>query len=178
MRAVNQRIERTLGRAYTLIEVLVVVTVLGIAAALVVPSFGQTGVLRVQGAIRTIVADIAIAQSDAIAFQKGRAIVFHNDPSGPWYTVCEVNGPNIDENLDRIRSQQLGGGEFGYSTFDHLNLGTNNMIVLDELGGPVTAPQGTTPAPAQSFEIVGSEQRFRINIEAYTGKVTVDSLPF
>jgi prepilin-type N-terminal cleavage/methylation domain-containing protein len=168
---------RPIRNAYTLVEVLVVVTVLGIAAAMVAPSLSQTGVLRVQGAIRTVVADIAIAQSDAIAFQKGRAIVFHNDNGRPRYVVCEVNGPNIDENLDKLKEQAFTGGEFGFIAFDHINL-TTGMIVLDEMGGPVSAPQSSTPAPVQSFEIVGSGQRFKISIEAYTGKVTVDSLPF
>jgi prepilin-type N-terminal cleavage/methylation domain-containing protein len=165
------------SRAYTLVELLVVITVLGVAAAMVVPSFSQTGVLRVQGAIRTMVSDIGIAQSDAIAFQKGRAIILYNDPGNPHYIVCEVNGPNIDTTLDRISSQAFAGEEFGFVSFDHINL-QNNMIVLDELGGPVASPGSTTAAPAQSFEIVGSQQRFQVNIEAYTGKVTVVSLPF
>jgi len=178
MRAARMHSTALFRRAYTLVEMIIVIAVLGVAAALVIPSMGQTGVLRVQGAIRTIVADISIAQSDCIAYQKGRAIIFHNeDPANPRYVVCDVNGPNVDENLDKIREQRLGGQEFGFSTYDHINL-SNSMIVFDELGGPVSAPQGTTPAPAQSFEIVGSEQRFRINIEAYTGRVTVESLPF
>src|SRR5205823_1398180 len=116
-------------------------------------------------------------QSDAIAFQKGRAILLYNDVGNPRYLVCEVNGSNIDTNLDQISHQSFPGAEFGGVSFDHMNL-QNNMIVLDELGGPVASPGSTTPAPAQSFEIVGSGQRFRVNIEAYTGKVTVESLPF
>lgn len=166
-----------LPRAYTLVELILVIAILGIAATLVIPTMGQTGVLKVQGAIRTIVADLAIAQSDCIAYQKGRALILHNeDPSNPRYVVCEVNGPNIDESVDKISEQKLGGEEFGFSVYDHINL-TNNMIVFDELGGPVAGPQSSTPAPAQSFEIVGSGQRFRVNIEAYTGRVTVESLP-
>lgn len=177
MRAGTSERLNPLRRAYTLVEVLVVVTVLGIAAAMVVPSLGQTGVLRVQGAVRTVVADIAIAQSDAIAFQKGRAIVFHNDPGRPHYVVCEVNGSNIDETLDKISEQAFVGGEFGDVRFDNINL-SNGMIVFDELGGPVTAPQSGTPTTTlQSFDIIGSGQRFRVNIEAFTGKVTVESLP-
>jgi prepilin-type N-terminal cleavage/methylation domain-containing protein len=166
-----------LRRAYTLIELLIVITVMGIAAAIVAPSMADTGVLRVQGAIRTIVSDIAIAQSDCIAYQKGRAIVFHNeDPANPRYVVCEVNGPTIDESVDRIRDQAMGGDQFGHSVFENINL-SGGMIIFDELGGPVNAPQSSTPAPAQSFDIVGSGQRFRINIDAYTGRVTVESLP-
>ncbi|HYE63903.1 MAG TPA: type II secretion system protein [Phycisphaerales bacterium] len=173
MRARTRRAGR-LG--YTLIEVLVVVTVLGIAAAMVVPSISSASVLRVQGAIRTLVSDIAIAQSDAIAYQKGRAIVFFNDPDNPRYVVCEVNGPTLDLTVDTLREQRVGGEQFGFASFDNINL-PNNMLVVDELGGPVMAPGDPTPAPAGSIDIVDPQQRFRVNIEAYTGKVTVTSLP-
>ena len=161
---------------YTLIEVLVVVTVLGIAAAMVVPSLSSAGTLRVQGAIRTLVADIAIAQSDAIAYQKGRAIVFLKDSDNPRYVVCEVNGTTLDLAVDKIKEERIGGEQFGFASFDNINL-PNEMLVLDELGGPVMAPGDSTPSPAGSIDIIDKEQRFRVNIEPYTGKVTVSSLP-
>ena len=64
------------ARAYTLLEVLVVVTILGTAAAIVVPSMGSAGNLRVQTAVREVIADITFAQSDAVAYQTRRAIIF------------------------------------------------------------------------------------------------------
>jgi prepilin-type N-terminal cleavage/methylation domain-containing protein len=167
---------RAARRAYTLIEVLIVVTVLGIAAALVIPSMSQASVLRIQGAIRTLVADIAVAQSDAIAYQKGRAIVFFDDATGPRYVVCEVNGATLDLTVDKITEQRLGGEQFGFATFENINL-PNKMLVIDELGGPVMAPDDPTPAPEGSIDIVDATQRFRVNIEAYTGRVTVSSHP-
>lgn len=173
--AVPQRRSRA-RRAYTLVEVLVVVTILGLAAAIAAPSLSSAGVLRIQGAIRSIVTDIAIAQSDAIAYQKGRALVFYNTPDDPYYIVCEVNGPTIDVSVDKIKEQHIGGDRFGFATFDNINL-PNSMIVIDELGGPVTAPASSTPAPAGSLEVIDATQRFRINIEAFTGKATVASLP-
>jgi prepilin-type N-terminal cleavage/methylation domain-containing protein len=58
---------RRARRAYTLVEMLITVVILAIAAALVIPSMGQTGVLRVQGALRMVVSDLTTAQSDAVA---------------------------------------------------------------------------------------------------------------
>ncbi len=66
----------SMRRGLTLIELLVTVTVLSIAVALVIPSVSQTGVLRVQAAVRTIASDIAAAQTEAMAFQSRRAIYF------------------------------------------------------------------------------------------------------
>jgi prepilin-type N-terminal cleavage/methylation domain-containing protein len=161
---------------YTLVEVLVVVTVLGIAAALVVPSISSASVLRIQGAIRTLVSDIAIAQSDAIAYQKGRAILFISDSQGPRYIVCEVNGPTIALDVDKLKEQRLSGEQFGFAQFENINI-PNNLLVIDELGGPVMSPADPAPAPATSIDIVDPTQRFRVNIEAYTGKVTIENLP-
>ena len=64
------------NRAFTLVEVLVVVTIISIAAAIVVPQMLRPGNLSVQAAGRSIIADILFAQNDAAAHQAGRRIVF------------------------------------------------------------------------------------------------------
>ena len=67
----------TARRAFTLIELLIVVVLLGIAGMLVVPAMGSVGVLRIQAAVRTLVSDLTFAQGDAIAQQHAvnRAVV-------------------------------------------------------------------------------------------------------
>jgi Tfp pilus assembly protein FimT len=149
---------------------LIVVTILGIAGAMVVPTFSSTDVLRVQGAVRTVVADITIAQSDAIALQRGRGISFNL--TGTSYTIAEVNGNALDTNLDRIVTRNLAGADFGFTGFTACTF-PSNTLVFDELGGPVNSPGSTTPAPAGYLELQGSGQSFRINVEGYTGRVTV-----
>jgi prepilin-type N-terminal cleavage/methylation domain-containing protein len=167
---------RPASRAYTLIEMLIVVVVLGIAGAMVIPNLTSADVLRVQGAVRTIVADITIAQSDAVAMQRSRAIVFHPDPVRPYYTIVEVNGTTIDESLDALETRQLGGDEFGFTSIEAISL-PNNTLIFDALGGPVSAPGSGTPAPDGFIDLRGSDQRFRIHIEGYTGRVRVERLP-
>lgn len=162
--------------AYTLVEMLIVVTVLGIAGALIVPSFASTDVLRVQGAVRTIVSDLTVAQSDAIAFQQGRGIIFYDDPADPRYIVAEVNGTTLDPALDMVTERRLGGSAFGFLQIEAINM-PDDTLIFDELGGPVTTPGGSTPAAAGWIDLIGSGQRFRIHVEAYTGRVTVERLP-
>jgi prepilin-type N-terminal cleavage/methylation domain-containing protein len=162
--------DRGASRAYTLVELLIVITILGIAAAMVVPSMGSTDVLRVQGAIRTLVADIAEAQSDAIAFQKGRAIVFF--PDEHRYIVAEVNGPMIDIVLDKLVERRLNIDLFGYTRITGLTF-ENDMLVFDEMGGPVTAPQSSNPAPEGWVELTGTHDTYRVIVEAYTGRTMV-----
>lgn len=167
------------GRArkgYTLIELLIVITILGIAGAMVIPTFSSTDVLKVQGAVRTIVADITIAQSDSIALQRGRGIVFDLTNGSPSYTIAEVNGNALDTNLDHLVTRRLGGPDFGFSNFTACTF-PSNTLVFDELGGPVDAPGSTNPANAAYIDITGSNQAFRINVEGYTGRVTITNVP-
>lgn len=163
-------------RGYTLVEMILVIALLGIAAALVIPTFGSVGVLRVQAAVRTVVADITVAQSDAVALQKGRGIVFENDNNDPRYTIAEVNGGRLDTALDRLTVRHIGGKEYGDTTITAINF-PSNTLVFDELGGPVDGPGSSTPAAAGYIDIRGSEQTFRINVDAYTGRVQVTAVP-
>ncbi|GJQ30630.1 MAG: hypothetical protein HBSAPP03_25140 [Phycisphaerae bacterium] len=158
---------------YTLVELLIVVTVMGIAGALIVPSFASTDALRVQGALRSMVADITEAQSDAIAFQRGRAMVFF--PDEHRYVIAEVNGTTIDLALDRLDERRLNIDMFGFTRITGITF-PNDMLVFDELGGPVTAPQSTVAAPEAWVDLSGSSQNFRLRVEAYTGRVTVQRL--
>lgn len=157
--------------AYTLVEVLVLVVILGIAAAMIVPNMRSTDVLRVQAAVRTVVSDITVAQSDAVAYQQGRAIVFY--PAENRYVTVEVRGSQINPALDRLWETRFGGGEFGDSRMSEVNFAGGSTLIFDELGAPVTTPGGNTPAPTGSLTIEGSGQRFRIDVEGYTGRVTV-----
>jgi prepilin-type N-terminal cleavage/methylation domain-containing protein len=162
---------RSAARAYTLIEVLVVVTVLGIAAAMIVPSMDSAGVLRVQAAVRTVVADLTFAQSDALAFQNGRAVVFYPDENR--YVICEVRGTTIDPDNDRISESRFNASRFGDSRIHGARFGDGSTLIFDEMGGPVTEAGGNVPAPNGTITINGSRQRFEITVEGYTGRVTV-----
>jgi prepilin-type N-terminal cleavage/methylation domain-containing protein len=163
-------------RGYTLIELLIVISVLGIAGALVIPALGDTNVLRVQAAVRTIIADLNYAQSDALARQASRALVF--DVEHNTYSILEVHGQTLNPETDTIRMVNLNLASTYHDTrlvsaaFD----GTNT-IVFDELGGPVAGPGSSTPGAGGSVVISGSGSQFRINVEAYTGRTSVVRLP-
>lgn len=158
-------------RAYTLVELLVVVAILGLAASVVGPAMGGVGVLRVQAAVRTIVADITEAQSDALASQRGRAIVFHPDENR--WDVVEVNGAVLDPVLDLIRSGAIRGADFGDSKLVSADFDGDAVLIFDEMGAPVTTPGGDTPGANGVIKVTGSAQEFTITVEAYTGRVSV-----
>ena len=159
-------------RGYTLVEILIVVVIMGIAGALVIPSMGATDVLRVQSVVRTIVADINFAQSDGLARQEGRAIVF--DPDANSYALVEVHGSTLDPGTDTIYEVKLTNTvKFGDARIVSAEFDGDPVLVFDEMGGPVTEPDGTTPSGGGTIVVTGSGSQYEIEIEAYTGRVTV-----
>lgn len=160
------------GSGYTLLELLMVIVVLGVASALIVPSLSSTDVLRVQAAVRSIVADLTFAQSDALARQRGRAVVF--DVAANTYSIIEVRGPVLNPATDTIQTVRLGNAaRFHDTRLVSADFGGTSTLVFDEMGGPVVAPGSTTPSNGGSVVVAGSGQTFVIAVEPYTGRVTV-----
>jgi prepilin-type N-terminal cleavage/methylation domain-containing protein len=158
-------------RAYTLIEVLMVVTVLGIAATMVVPAFSQTNTLRLQAAVRMIVADITQAQSDAVAMQNGQTITFRAD----GYTIAPLTGDSIDTARDVVVERTIGGEEFGGAQIRNITL-NESILTFDGMGGPIQEPGSDVAAGTGTLEVFASGQAYRITIEAFTGRVTVTAI--
>jgi prepilin-type N-terminal cleavage/methylation domain-containing protein len=159
-------------KAYTLLEMLLVIVLLGISSAMVIPSISSTDVLRVQAAVRSVVADIAYAQSDALARQEGRAIIFDVDTNS--YSVVEVKGPTLFPATDTIMRRFIREvDQRGNSQITGVDFEGSNTIVFDSLGGPVQGPGSTTPGNGGTITITGSGSTFIIGVEAYTGRVTV-----
>lgn len=171
------------SRGYTLIEVLVVVTILGIAGAMVAPSMGQVGVLRIQSAVRSVVSDITFAQMDALGYQEQRAIVFDIDQN--MYTLVQVTGNAIDTDADALYEPKgpnqryrvsLDKESFGGTILESVDFDGDTTLIFDEVGGPVAAPGTSTLSDGGSIVIAGPLSRYRIDVAAFTGRVSVTRL--
>ena len=201
---VNDRVRVRLGQmpgvaasarsriGFTLIEVLIVVVMMGIAASLLIPSMGQTGVLRVQAAVRTIVSDIIYIQGEAVAYQSRRAIWFGKVAkfsAGGWtfvdgngYVIAEVNGPTLDLAVDfmeepgklgRPYSRNFDDAEYGGASIDGATFDGDAILIFDELGGPVATFDGPAASNGGMITVNGSGSSWVIQVEPYTGRVTV-----
>ncbi|MFN8817561.1 MAG: Tfp pilus assembly protein FimT/FimU [bacterium] len=170
----------TSSRAFTLIELLVVVALLGIAGAMVIPAMGSVGALRVQAAVRTVVSDLTFAQSDAIAFQERRAVLF--DVPGQNYRLVSVVNGNIDPDAGTLFSPDGPGGRYivslrdpryGNAILASANFNNQTRIIYDDLGTPVAAPGSDQPGTGGVIRIDGSGQSFDVIVEPFTGRVNV-----
>ena len=188
----------TRARSYTLIELIMVMAVLALAAALLVPNLVGQDSLTVQAAVRLLIADLSFAQSDALANQEFRRVVFYDDGSG----YCIISVPDEDyvtpADLDDLNTDPLAGyvydplGTMGQyivnygqsdrfegvsisaAFIDATDLSGRPEITYDTLGG--TVRPGNTPGIGGNIVMTFDGVSYMITIAPFTGKLTVDEL--
>lgn len=158
-------------RAFTFVEVLIVVAIVGIAGALVVPQMLSAGTLGIQAAARMVVADILYAQNDAIAQQANRRVIF--DPLGDSYRLADSDGTTLDIHW------RSGGGSAGYSVnFAKDNRFQGVELVSAKFGDDATLEFDAlgTPMDGGTVELRFNGTRYEVKVAAFTGRVTVTKL--
>ncbi len=170
-------------RGFTLIEMLIVIALLGLAGALVIPSMNSVGALRVHGALRTIVSDITMAQSDAIAFQERRAVVF--DVPNNSYRLLAVTGSEIDETTQTMFDPtkpdgryivSLANPNFGGSRITGVRMNgtdTNTTLMFDDMGTPIIDATSDQASSGGVISVTGMDSAWDIIVEPFTGRVSV-----
>jgi len=192
----NPRAHEARASGYTLIELLIVVVVMGIAGAMVIPSMSRAGVLRIHAAVRSIVADLTFAQSDAAAFQQRRVVYFGqvaswDDAASAW-TVAPGNGytlyapPAGAANVDLVNdimfdpfkaneafTTSFDASKYGGAQIANASFNGTPMVIFDELGGTGLNLTSDAPGVGGSVQVVGPLSTFTISVDAFTGRVTV-----
>ena len=181
--------------AFTLVEILVVITILGIAAAVIVPQMSSRDDLRVEGARRMVMADLIYAQNCSIAKQVWHYVVFDTTTSPRKYRIVTgLSPPNPrgtpvphPVTLDPEYKVVFGVGAPDPTVVTHgLEIialdsvafeGAHTVLCFDELGVPYYYDPSTNTATAISTS-GGSSINVRcgtvtraVTIEPYTGEV-------
>ena len=185
---------RKSARSYTLIELIMVMAVLALAAAILIPNMSFRNSLTVQGVVRLLIADLSFAQSDALANQQYRRVVFYTDGSGycmlvvpdeNWDTPADLNDPTVEYvydplgNMGQYKVNFIEDGRFEGITLtevviDGFALADRPEITYDTLGGTVVPGGG--PGTGGYIVISFGDEQYRIDIATFTGKLTVQKL--
>ncbi len=191
MRAVVHRSFCAVRRAYTLIELLIVVAILGLAAAVLIPSMSGRGDFDTQAAVRALISDISFAQSDALANQSFRRIHFYEGGTG-WCLVKvaedELAQPFDPATAEYVSDPLKGAARGGvYATdfaqdnryasvrIEGVSIdGGRRELTFDELGGTVTS--GGLPGTGGTLILRSPDAAYRLELAPITGKVRVTRL--
>ena len=184
IRSTRPRLQTTAPRraAFTLIEMIMVVALLGMAASLLIPNMMNMTEFETEAAVRRLVTDFTFAQSDAVARQRGRRVLFEEDGSG-YRLLGDPYDPVADVLSDPIAWDGDGQCIINYTTDERfLSISISNVgfdanakfITFNELGGAVAADG--SPSVGGSVTINGTDGSFRVDVAAFTGRVSVTRL--
>jgi prepilin-type N-terminal cleavage/methylation domain-containing protein len=159
-------------KAFTLIEVIVVMVIIAIAAVLAVPMMSSAADIQVRSAANMIAADLEYTKSMAISRQQNHWVVFDtanesyevHDPCGVIDHPIKAGSPFV---VDLANDSRLSRVDIVSADFD-----SQLSVTFDYLGSPYS---GTTTNPLNSGQISLQAASFTmtVNVEPMTGYITV-----
>lgn len=170
---------RRTQRGFTLVEILMVVVILGIVAAIIVPQIGQRNDIKLASAARVMIADLSYAQSRAISSQHKHYVLLESTQ----YTL-KSRSTSTDplENITHPTNPgsyitSFNTGPLTGVTVLETDIGGFDALAFDELGSPLaydaeTDTSSTLSSPG-TIRIQSGTLIMTISIEPYTGEMSV-----
>jgi prepilin-type N-terminal cleavage/methylation domain-containing protein len=178
------RQHRRIRTGFTLIEILVVVVILGIAGAIIVPQLSTRDDLKLTAAARVVMADLIYTQNLAITQQSNHYVRFSKVAQN--YSVFRssdlslVTHPvNKNPFVVALNTANMEGIKVSAASFVGQSAGTSKTLGFDELGTPLvylsSGVAETMSSGAITFQC--GQFQFRITVEPYTGQIKGDFVP-
>ncbi len=171
---------------FTLIEILAVLVILGVASALVVPQLGSRNDISVSAAARTVMADLMYAQSYAITNQKTVYVQF-NVVGGSYSLLSAPPTGTLQYLRNPLKTTanytQAFGGNSGLAiknaTLLSASFDGKTVLAFDQYGSPLYwdpamngGSGGTAAMVNGSIVIKSGTLNMTISVEAFTGALS------
>lgn len=185
----RNRRRQTSCAGFTLVEMLIVVTIVGLLASVVIPTLSSTsGAVSLEAMARTLAADIRGARQSAVQYNGNFAVTFdlannsyQTQPvnSGSTPGLVNVLGPSGSGNTVRLDSFGAGGRNQSRVVIGGVALKTSKASVVDLIFTPSggTGPIRTQDTVIWLAENTGANRRsILITVSWITGAVTVGEI--
>ncbi len=169
---------------FTMIEIIIVVVIIGIAALMAVPMFSGAADMQVRAAANRLAADLDYAKGMAVTHQTGYAVVF--DPANESYDIRMDHDNDGDYETDDIVDNPVRPGtpyvvDFSSdSNFSRVNIATaafntamTQTITFDYLGSPYAGLGTGTDLNSGAITLEADAFTITIAVEPMTGYVTI-----
>jgi type II secretion system protein H len=180
----KEKFQNVKTAGFTMIEILIVVVILAVAAMIVVPALSSAADMQVRSAANTIAADLDYARGLAITRQKNYTVVF--DPASESYAIQEYDGAanpliknpltNQDFTMDIDADSRLSQVDIDSADFDG---DADDAVTFNYLGAPCAGIGAVTPLNSGIITIQDKNGAFKlyVKVEAATGYVIIDNTP-
>jgi prepilin-type N-terminal cleavage/methylation domain-containing protein len=162
-------------RGFTLIEILSVVVILGIASAIIVPQLSSRDDLRCAAAARALMGDLLYAQSRAIAQGQMQYVQFG---SSTYQVMDSMSPANIITNpvTQTPYTVTVGTGPLTHVTIGTANFDNNVVVAFDAMGVPYSWSSAAGPVALSSGTVVfkaGTNTK-TITVSPYSGQIKIN----
>ena len=167
---------RRAGSGFTIIEVLLVVMIISIAAMMVLPMFSSADSMQLRSAANMIAADLEYAKSMAITRGQKFSVVF--DETTDSYRIKDQDGVVIAHPVKKgfsyvinLQDERLDKVDIADADFDP---DSSNTITFDYLGSPYSGT-GTNPLNSGviTLQAKGTGVAISVGIEPVTGFISI-----
>ena len=132
-----RKISRTADKGFTLVEIILVVTIIGIISLLAIPMLSSAGDFQLRAAANIIASDLEYAKSLAISQQENFSIVFN--ASTETYVMKDSDGAVVADPVragSTISVDFANDGRFDQVNISSVNFDSTDTVTFDYLGCP------------------------------------------
>lgn len=174
----NTGVKTRPGSGFTLVETMIVIVILGIAAAIAVPLMSSAAGMQIRSAANMIAADLEYAKSMAISRGQVYWVVF--DVANEAYQIQDANDTVIEHPINRGSDYSVDFANDG--RLDRVNIAsvtlnpTGYRIGFDYLGSPYSRASGATYSNlnAGTITLQAGGTTKTVTVEPVTGFISVN----
>lgn len=163
---------------FTLIEILAVVVIIGIASAVILPEMSSRNDQRVASAARMLMSDLLYAQSRSIAYQTRHYVQF-NAATNSWQVMVDSGtgspGSVITHPVNGVPYvNTVGTGTLTNVAINSVSFDGNTTISFDQMGVPYSwsAAGGNVAMISGSVVFTAGTNKMTVAISPYSGEIT------